>query len=132
MRALFNARWHKSKKLKEGKELYLSCILWHLNFELLQAIKNELNFNGKIESKTKWNLPFYKLELEDKKDKEIIINYLMKFKLKGEKRYRYKYWKYLYNLESIYLQKGEQNIDDINKYLKKLKSTIEDGDLSKV
>ncbi len=33
-KALFYGRWHKSKKLKEGKELYLCCIFWHLNKDL--------------------------------------------------------------------------------------------------
>lgn len=132
MRALFNARWHKSKKLKEGKELYLSCILWHLNFDLLQKIKTTLNLNVKIEGKTKWNLPFYKLEIKDIQEKNLIINYLNKFKLKGEKLNRFKYWKYLYKLESIYLQKGEQNFEEIDKFLKKLNFTIEEGELSKV
>jgi hypothetical protein len=53
MRGLFNARWHKSKKLKDGKELYLNFIFWHLNIDLLQNIKDILNLSNKIESKIK-------------------------------------------------------------------------------
>jgi len=35
-------------------------------------------------------------------------------------------------LESIYLQKGEHDFEKIEKLLKKLGSTIEEGELSKV
>jgi len=132
MRGLFNARWHKSKKLKEGKELYSNFIFWHLDSDLLKKIKNILNLSNKIESKVKWNLPFYKLEVEHINEKLIIINYLNNFKLKGDKVYRYKYWKQLFDVECIYSQNGEQNFEEIEKLLKKLNLTIEEGELSKL
>jgi len=131
-RLLFCGRWHKSKKLKEGKELYLNCVFWHLNAELLQKIKDTLNLSNKIEMKTKWGLLLFKLEIEDINEKNIIINYLSNFKLKSEKVKRYKYWKYLFNLENGSMQLGSQDFEKIEKYLKQLHSTLDEGELNKV
>jgi len=52
-RVFFYGRWHKSKKLKNGKELYLCCIFWHLNKDLLLKIKEAFKINSKIEEKQK-------------------------------------------------------------------------------
>ena len=131
-RVLFYGRWHKSKKLKDGKELYLCCIFWHLNKELLYKIKEVLNSNSKIEEKLKWNLPFYKLVIENNDEKNIIMNYLLKFKLKSIKKERYKYWKILLNSENIYKKTDIQDIVLIDKLLKNLILTIEEGELNKI
>lgn len=131
-RVLFYGRWHKSKKLKEGKELYLNCIFWHLNIDLLIEIKNIVNSNSKIEFKTKWNLPFYKLVIENIDEKFCIINYLNKFKLKSLKKKKYKYWKLLLILENNYIKTGYQNIDKIDKILIKLGTTFDNEELNKI
>lgn len=131
-RVLFYGRWHKSKKLKEGKELYLNCIFWHLNQDLLLKIKEVLNSTCKIEYKTKWNLPFYKLVIDNIEEKKIVMNYLNKYKLKSIKKKRYKYWKLLLLLEEKYLIKGEQNINEIENILIKLMATLDNEELSKV
>jgi len=131
-RGLFYARWHKSKKLKDGKELYVNSIFWHLDIDLLQKIKEALKLAGKIEVKSKWNLSFYKLELKNMNEKNIIINYLNKFNLKGEKKTRYKYWISLFNIECKYIETGIQDFDQIDIALIKLNKTIDEGELSKV
>lgn len=132
-RMLFCGRWHKSKNLKKGKELYLNCVFWHLDLELLEKIKEALNLSNKIEIKTKWNLLFYKLEINVFNEKEIIVEYLSKFKLKSEKKKRYKCWKYLFDLEANI--KAAPDFDDfekIEKLLIQLNSTMEEGELNKV
>ena len=131
-RVLFYGRWHKSKKLKDGKELYLCCIFWHLNKELLFKIKNVLNSKSKIEEKLKWNLPFYKLVIEDIEEKNKINEYLLKFKLKSKKISRYKYWQNLLIFENIYKKTGNQDLKQIEKILIKLLSTINDDELNKI
>jgi hypothetical protein len=72
------------------------------------------------------------LELNSINEKNIIINYLNMYKLKGEKKKRFKYWKYLFNLECKYIETGVQNFEEIENALKKLNSTIDEGELSKV
>jgi len=131
-RALFYGRWHKSKKLKEGKELYLCCIFWHLNEDLLLKIRDILKVNNKVEEKIKWNLPFYKLVIDNIEDKNKIAEYLIKFKLKSPKKKRYKYWKYLLNLENIYIKNGIQDFLVIEKNLKKLLLNIDEDELDKI
>ena len=133
-RVLLSARWHKSKLLKDGKNLYLSCIFWHLNKELLQQIKEIFKSNSQIEEKTKWNLPFYKLTILKKNEKNKIMNYLLKYKLKSKKINRFKYWKILLNIENKYLETDSQNLDleKIEKILKKFNSTINEDELSKI
>jgi hypothetical protein len=131
-RVLFYSRWHKSKKLKDGKELYLCCIFWHLNKNLLLQIKHVLNSNSNIEEKLKWNLPFYKIVIYKNKEKNKINEYLLKYKLKSKKLERYKYWKYLLNLENKYLITEIQDLNKIEKYLKKLNSTIDEDELNKI
>lgn len=131
-RALFYGRWHKSKKLKDGKELFLCCIFWHLNKELLYKIKEVLNSNSKVEEKLKWNLPFHKLVIENNDEKNNIMNYLSNFKLKSIKKERYKYWKKLLNIENIYKKTHIQDIVLIDKLLKNLILTIEEGELNKI
>lgn len=131
-RVLFHGRWHKSKKLKEGKELYLSCIFWHLDRNLLYNIKEILNSNGKIEEKFKWNLPFFRLVIDNIDEKNKIANYLKIFKLKSKKKKRYKYWFFLLNLENNYIKTGIQDFDLMEKYLTKLNSTIDEGELNKI
>jgi hypothetical protein len=131
-KVLFSARWHKSKKLKEGKQLYLSCIFWHLNRDLLLQIKDLLNSNSEIEYKVKWNLPFFKFVILNQNEKNIIINYLLKYKLKSKISNRYKYWKILLNFENIYLETGIQNLEQIEKILCKFNSTISEGELNKL
>jgi hypothetical protein len=131
-RFLFYSRWHKSKKLKEGKELYLCCIIWHLNKDLLLQIKEKLNSNSNIEEKLKWNLPFYKITIYNNEEKNNINTYLLKYKLKSKKLKKYNYWKYLLNIENNYLMTGIQDLNDIEKYLKKLKSTMNEDELNKI
>lgn len=131
-RVLFYGRWHKSKKLKEGKELYLNIIFWHLQKNLLLNIKEDLKLNGKIEEKFKWNLPFFKLVIENIEDKNKIMNYLTKYKLKSIKKNRYKYWKILLKFENIYIKTSTQNITKIEDVLKKLESTINNDELNKI
>lgn len=131
-RVLFYSRWHKSKKLKEGKELYLCCIFWHLNKDLLLQIKQVLNSNSNIEEKLKWNLPFYKITILKNEEKNQINEYLLKYKLKSKKLERYKYWKYLLNIENKYLITGIQDLNKIEKYLIKFNSTIYEDELNKI
>lgn len=131
-RVLFYGRWHKSKKLKDGKELYLCCIFWHLNKDLLLKIKKILDTNSKVEEKLKWNLPFFKLVIDNIEDKNKIMNYLLKFKLKSKKKNRYKIWKILLDNENKCIETGVQDFSLIDKYLIKLSSTIEAGELSKI
>jgi len=131
-RVLFYARWQKSKLFKDGKQLYLSCIFWHLNKDVLFQIKNILNTNSRIEEKLKWNLPFFKLVIINNKEKNIIVNYLLKYKLKSKKLNRYKYWKILLNFENVYLETNFQNIEKIEKMLIKFNLTISEDELSKI
>ena len=132
-RALFYGRWHKSKKLKKGKELYLSCIFWHLNQDLLIKIKEVLNSDNKIEYKKKWNLPFYKLVIDNIEEKKIIMNYLNKFKLKSLKKKKFKYWKLLLLLENKYLINGvDQDIDEIESVLVNFTAVLDNEVLNKV
>lgn len=131
-RVIFYGRWHKSKKLKEGKELYLCCIFWHLDINLLNEIKILLNSNSKIEKKQKNNLPFYKLVIDKIEEKNKLINYISKYKLKSKKIKKYKYWKILLNLENIYLETGIQDIKLIDKFLMKFTLTMEDNELNKI
>jgi len=116
-RVFFYGRWHKSKKLKDGKELYLCCIFWHLNKDLLLKIKELFNINNKIEEKQKWNLPFFKLVVEDVNEKNKICEYLIKFKLKTLKLEKYKTWKILLDFENNYKKTG---IQDLKKKYKKI------------
>lgn len=131
-RAFFYGRWHKSKKLKEGKELYLCCSFFHLNKDLLYKLKEVLNSNSKIEEKLKWNLPFFKLVIENINEKNIINEYLLKYKLKSIKINKYKYWKILLKFENIYKKKGIQNLNQIEKILNNLISTFDDNELIKI
>jgi hypothetical protein len=131
-RVLFYSRWHKSKKLKEGKELYLCCIFWHLNKDLLLQIKAILDSNSNIEKKIKWNLPFFKFIIDKNEEKNKINSYLLKYKLKSKKIKRYKYWKYLLNIENKYLISGTQDLNKIENYLIKLNSTINEDELNKI
>ena len=60
------------------------------------------------------------------------MNYLSKFKLKSIKKERYKYWKILLNYENIYKKTDIQDIVLIDKLLKNLALTIEEGELNKI
>lgn len=131
-RVLLYGRWHKSKKLKDGKELFLCCIFWHLNKELLFKIKEILSSNSKIEEKLKWNLPFYKLTITENNEKNRISQYLSIFKLKSKKIKRLKYWKILLNFENIYIKTGEQNLEKIEKNLIKLSALASEDELNKI
>lgn len=131
-RMLFCGRWHKSKKLKDGKELHLNCTFWNLNIDLLQKIKEQLYLSKKIEIKTKWNLLFYKLDIESINEKKIIINYLNDYKLKSEKKKKYKYWKYLFDLENMCIETNFKDFEKIEKYLIQLNTASEEGELNKV
>lgn len=131
-RVFFYGRWHKSKKLKEGKELYLCCIFWHLNKDLLLKIKEVLNIQNKIEEKKKWNLPFFKLVIDNINDKNKICEYLIKFKLKTLKLKKYKYWKILLDLENNYKKSGIQDFEKIEKNLKNLLLNIDEDELNKI
>jgi hypothetical protein len=131
-RVLFYGRWQKSKNFK-NKIIYLNCIFWHLNANLLYKIKEALNLTtSKIEERFKWNLPFFRLIVDDINEKKIIKKYLLKYKLKTVKLKRYKYWSLLLHLECKYKETGEQDLINIEKYLIKLTSTIEEGELNKI
>lgn len=58
-RGLFYSRWHKSKKLINGKQIYVSCIFWHLDKQLLFKIKEALKSDTKIEEKKKMKFIFF-------------------------------------------------------------------------
>ncbi len=131
-RGFFYARWKKSKKYEQGKIIYLCCIFWNLQEELLIKIKTLLDSVDKIENKFKWNLPFYKLTLENFEKKKKIVDYLLKYKLKSLKRKRFKYWCLLLDLEYKYLKTGYQDLDHIDKILIKFNSTINADELSKI
>ena len=131
-RVFFYGRWHKSKKLKEGKELYLCCIFWHLNKDLLLKIKEVFNINNKIEEKQKWNLPFFKLVVDDVNEKNKICEYLIKFKLKTLKLEKYKNWKILLDFENNYKETGIQDIKKIQKYLDRLLLNVDEDELNKI
>lgn len=131
-RVFFYGRWHKSKKLKDEKELYLCCIFWHLNKDLLLKIKDILNINNKIEEKIKWNLPFFKLVIDNVNDKNKICEYLIKFKLKTLKLKKYKYWKILLKFENEYKKTGIQEFEKIEKNLKKLLLNEAEDELNKI
>jgi hypothetical protein len=131
-RVFFYGRWHKSKKLKNGKELYLCCIFWHLNKDLLLKIKEAFKINSKIEEKQKWNLPFSKLVIDDINEKNKICEYLMKFKLKTFKLKKYKYWKKLLDIENDYKKTGIQDLIKIEKILDKLSSKVDEDELNKI
>jgi hypothetical protein len=55
-----------------------------------------------------------------------------KYKLKSIKIKRYKYFRILLKFENIYIEKGTQDIELINKFLVKFTSTIEEGELNKI
>ena len=131
-RVFFYGRWHKSKKLKDGKELYLCCIFWHLNKDLLLKIKEVFNINNKIEEKQKWNLPFFKLVVDDVNEKNKICEYLIKFKLKTLKLEKYKNWKILLDFENNYKKTGIQDIKKIQKYLDRLLLNVDEDELNKI
>lgn len=132
---LLYARWHKSKKLLQGRELYINCIFWHLNDKLLLKIKDLLKSKANIDSKIKYNLPFFKLVIEDINEKIIIKNYLTKYKYKNKKKEKiFEIWKLLLDIEQQYLLKGsDQPIEQIDKHLNNLKNFfLEDEALYKV
>ena len=131
-RVFFYGRWHKSKKLKEGKELYLCCIFWHLNKDLLLKIKEVFNINNKIEEKQKWNLPFFKLVVDDVNEKNKICEYLIKFKLKTLKLEKYKTWKILLDFENNYKKTGIQDLKKIQKNLDKLLLNVDEDELNRI
>jgi hypothetical protein len=131
-RVFFYGRWHKSKKLKEGKELYLCCIFWHLNKDLLLKIKEVLNLSNKIEEKTKWNLPFFKLIVDNIDEKNRICEYLIKFKLKTLKLNKFKNWKKLLDFENEYKKTGVQDLKKIEKNLKNLLLNEDEDELNKI
>lgn len=131
-RVFFYGRWHKSKKLKEGKELYLCCIFWHLNKDLLLKIKEAFNISSKIEEKQKWNLPFSKLVVDDINEKNKICEYLIKFKLKTLKLKKYKYWKKLLELENDYKKTGIQDLKKIEKVLDQLLLNADEAELNRI
>jgi len=132
-RALFYARWHKSKKLKEGKIIYLSCIFWHLNDDLLLKIKEVIHSTSKIEYKIKGNLPLYKIVIESFNEKNKIIIYLNNYSLKTIKKKKYKCWKNLLKQEEKYLKTGKQDIEEVQKLLIKFIHLIKkDEELKKL
>lgn len=131
-RVLFYARWHKSKKLIKGKELYLSCIFWHLDKQLLLKIKESLKIESKIEEKKKWNLSFFKIVIEDINEKNRIIEYLLKYKLKSIKFNRYENWKLLLDCENIYINTGFQDFEYIENLLKNFSSSLDEDELNKI
>lgn len=131
-RTFFYGRWHKSKKLKNGKELYLCCIFWHLNKDLLLKIKEVFNISNKIEEKQKWNLPFFKLVVDDINEKNKICEYLKIFKLKTLKSKKYKYWKNLLDLENDYKKTGIQDLIKIQKNLDKLLLNVDEDELNRI
>ena len=73
-RFLFYARWHKSKRLKAGKKLYTVIFVWDLYENFLIKLKDDLNLKNKIEFKSKMNLPFFKLAIDDLNEKNIFNN----------------------------------------------------------
>jgi hypothetical protein len=131
-RALFYGRWHKSKKIQQGKEIYSCCIFWHLNKDLLYKIKKILNIKKDVEYKFKWNLPFYKLTIDEFEEKKKIYNYLLQYKLKSIKIKRYKYWVKLLNLENLYIETKKLDFNKVEEILVKLSSTINEDELSKI
>ena len=131
-RALFFGRWHKSKKLKNGKKIYLCCIFWDLNQEILLNLKNLFNTPCKIEEKQKWNLFFFKLVIDDINSKNQIVDYLKKFILKTKKKKKLKYWTILLNYEKIYINTGYENFEEVEKILKKFSLNLDDDELYKI
>ena len=99
---------------------------------MLLQIKEKLNSNSNIEEKWKWNLPFYKITIYNNEEKNNINTYLLKYKLKSKKIKKYNYWKYLLNIENNYLMTGIQDFNDIEKYLIKFKSTMNEDELNKI
>ena len=132
-RALFFGRWHKSKKLKNGKKIYLCCIFWDLNQEILLNLKNLFNTPCKIEEKQKWNLFFFKLVIDDINSKNQIVEYLQKFLLKTKnKKKKLKYWMILLNYEKIYINTGNENFEEVEKILKKISLNVDEDELNKI
>lgn len=132
---LLYARWHKSKKLAQGRELYINCIFWHLNEKLLVKIKELLKTKTNIDSKTKYNLPFFKLVIEDINEKIIIKNYFTKYKFKNKRKEKiFEIWKKLLDIEEDCFKKGlPQPIEKIDKNLNEIKIFfLEDEALYKV
>jgi hypothetical protein len=131
-KALFYSRWQKSKNFKNGKKIYLCIYLWSLDSNLLNTIKEVLNLNCKVEEKLKWNLPFFKLIIDDMNDKNKINLYLINYKLKSIKFILFFFWKKILVYENIYINTGVENFDKIDKVLKKLLQNIGEDELSKI
>jgi len=132
-RILFYGRWHKSKKIKWGKKLYLCCIFWHLSEDLLQQIKKVIRSSENVEYKLKSNLPLYKLVILDLDEKTTIKDYIDKYPLKTIKKNIYPYWKKLLDLEKNSVEINEQDLLIIEKTLIKLAKLIKkNGEINKV
>lgn len=132
---LLYARWHKSKKLALGKELYIIIIFWNLNDKLLIKIKELLNSKAKIEYKVKYNLPFFKLIIEDIYEKNVVKNYLLQHTLKNKKKKKiFEIWKRLLELDETYKKNNSIIIlDEIDSNLNLLKKYyLEDEALYKI
>jgi hypothetical protein len=55
----------------------------------LIKLKDDLNLKNKIEFKSKMNLPFFKLAIDDLNEKNIFNKYFEKYKLRSIKAKKY-------------------------------------------
>lgn len=131
-KALFYSRWQKSKNYKNGKKIFLCIYLWSLDSMILESIKEALQLTCKVEEKLKWNLPFFRLVIDDINDKNKINLYLINYKLKSMKSLKYFYWKKILVYENLFLKTNTENVERIDKNLKKLLSTNDEDELSKI
>lgn len=131
-RALFYSRWQKSKNFKNGKKIFSCIYLWSLDPILLESIKKALELNCKVEEKLKWNLPFFKLVIDNIDDKNKINLYLINYRLKSVKSLKYFYWKKILTYENLFLKTGVENLEKIDKNLKKLSLICSEDELNKI
>ena len=129
-RFLFYARWHKSKRLKAGKKLYTVIFVWDLYENFLIKLKDDLNLKNKIEFKSKMNLPFFKLAIDDLNEKNIFNKYFEKYKLRSIKAKKYMNWKDLLNYENI--DDSDRNFEKIERIFQKISLNKEEDEICKI
>ena len=98
-------------------------------------IKELLNSKAKIEYKVKYNLPFFKLIIEDIYEKNVVKNYLLQHTLKNKKKKKiFEIWKRLLELDETYKKNNSIIIlDEIDSNLNLLKKYyLEDEALYKI